>query len=165
MKIDGRSLNHEALEHIRKVAVARVKAGERPGAISTSYGFARTTIYKWLRAEAQGGEEALRARKATGRPRKLTVRQMSGAKLDQRQGPAPARIRLRFVDARHRCRAHRGRLGVRLSIISTGRLLAKLGITPQKPLRRAYERDPEAIRKWEREDYPALRTRARHRGQ
>lgn len=76
MKTDGRSLNHEALEHIRKVAVGRVKAGERPGAVIQSYGFSRTAISKWLKAEAKGGEEALRSRKATGRPRKLTARQM-----------------------------------------------------------------------------------------
>ena len=97
MKMDGRSLNHEALEHIRKVAVARVKAGERPGAISTSYGFARTTIYKWLRAEAQGGEEALRARKATGRPRKLTVRQMD--REHHLHGPAAGQARHHTAEA------------------------------------------------------------------
>ena len=45
-----------------------------------------------------------------------------------------------------------------------GRLLAELEITPQKPLRRAYERDPVAIAKWMEEDYPRIRTRARRRG-
>lgn len=165
MKTDGRSLNHEALEHIRKVAVARVKAGERPGAVIKSYGFSRTAIYKWLNAEANGGAEALRSRKATGRPRKLTARQMDQVRRwingkDPRQhgfdfGLWTRRIVAALIEER---------LGVRLSIISTGRLLARLGITPQKPLRRAYERDPEAIRKWEREDYPAIRARARRRG-
>jgi transposase len=45
-----------------------------------------------------------------------------------------------------------------------GRLLAELEITPQKPLRRAYERDPQAIAKWMEEDYPRLQARARRRG-
>lgn len=165
MKTDGRSLNHEALEHIRKVAVARVKAGERPGAVIQSYGFSRTAIYKWLKAEARGGADALRSRKATGRPRKLTARQMDQVRRwlngkDPRQHGFDFGLWTRSIVAALIAE----RLKVRLSIVSTGRLLARLGITPQKPLRRAYERDPEAIRKWEREDYPAIRTRARRRG-
>jgi transposase len=49
-------------------------------------------------------------------------------------------------------------------LTSVGRLLAELGITPQKPLRRAYERNPEAIERWQRTDYPQLRQRAKERG-
>src|SRR5262249_31387938 len=45
-----------------------------------------------------------------------------------------------------------------------GRLQAKLVITPQKPLRRAYERDPVAIAKWREEDYPKLKARAKRLG-
>ena len=56
------------------------------------------------------------------------------------------------------------RFGVELSVTAVGRLLAELEITPQKPLRRAYERDPKAIAKWMEEDYPRLRARARRRG-
>lgn len=37
-------------------------------------------------------------------------------------------------------------------------------ITPQKPLRRAYERDPKAVQAWLAEDYPKLRRRARRHG-
>ncbi len=45
-----------------------------------------------------------------------------------------------------------------------GRLLGTLEITPQKPLRRAYERDPVAIAKWKEKDYPKLKARAKRRG-
>jgi len=58
----------------------------------------------------------------------------------------------------------RERFGVELSVTAVGRMLAELQITPQKPLRRAYERDPAAIAKWVQEDYPRLRARARRRG-
>jgi transposase len=51
-----------------------------------------------------------------------------------------------------------------LSVTSVGRLLAELQITPQKPLRRAYERDPQAVEKWKTEDYPKLKKRAKQRG-
>ena len=56
------------------------------------------------------------------------------------------------------------KFGVRLSLASTGYLLARLGLTLQKPLQRAYERDPEAIAAWKNEVYPKLAVRAKRRG-
>jgi transposase len=55
------------------------------------------------------------------------------------------------------------KLGIRVGITTVGRLLAEMDVTPQKPLRRAYERDPEAIERWKTEEYPAIRARARRR--
>lgn len=54
--------------------------------------------------------------------------------------------------------------GVRLCVTAVGRLLAELDITPQKPLRRAYERDPVAIKQWTTEVFPRLRVRAQRSG-
>lgn len=53
------------------------------------------------------------------------------------------------------------RCHVRLSVWTVGRYLRRWGFTPQKPLRRAYERDPEAVRRWLRQQYPAIRALAR----
>jgi transposase len=53
---------------------------------------------------------------------------------------------------------------VRLGVTAVGALLAKLGLTPQKPLQRAYQRDPQAIERWQREIYPALARRAKSEG-
>ena len=48
------------------------------------------------------------------------------------------------------------KFAIRLGVTAVGELLAKLGLTPQKPLQRAYQRDPEAIEAWQRERYPAI---------
>jgi len=53
------------------------------------------------------------------------------------------------------------RFGIRVSVWTVGRYLARWGLTPQKPLRRAYERDPAAVKRWLQEAYPAIRTRAK----
>jgi transposase len=53
------------------------------------------------------------------------------------------------------------RFGVRLSVWTVGRSLRRWGFTPQKPIRRAYERDPEAVRRWLKKQYPAIRGLAR----
>ena len=47
---------------------------------------------------------------------------------------------------------------------AAGELIARLGLTPQKPLQRAYQRDPEAIEKWQREMLPAIARQARAEG-
>src|SRR5450631_3182920 len=77
MKRDGRSFDHRTLEVIRLMAVERVRAGELASFVIASYGFNRTTIYKWVKAASQPGIglKALRAKPATGRPRSLTPRQ------------------------------------------------------------------------------------------
>jgi transposase len=77
MKRDGRSFDHRTLEAIRLMAIERVRAGERASAVIASYGFSRTTIYKWTKAARQPGVglRALHSKPATGRPRSLTARQ------------------------------------------------------------------------------------------
>ena len=164
-RVDGRTLSHEMSEHIRRMAVRRVRAGEAPSAVIRSYGLCRTTIYRWLRAAKRGGEESLKAHRHPGRkpflsPRqKLQVRGWINGK-DPRQygfdfGLWTRRIVAALVEEK---------FGVQLGVTAVGRLLAELDITPQKPLRRAYERDPVAIELWQRERFPRLRARAKRVG-
>ena len=51
-----------------------------------------------------------------------------------------------------------------MSVTSVGSLLAELNLTPQKPLQRAYQRDPEAIERWQRDLFPALARQAKAHG-
>lgn len=52
------------------------------------------------------------------------------------------------------------RFKVRVSIATAGRVLRRLGMSPQKPLYRAYQQDPEKARAWKSEIYPEIRRRA-----
>lgn len=165
MRVDGRTLSHEVSETIRHLAVQRVQDGERPSQVMASYGLCRTTIYKWLRAARRGGVKALRARKHPGpRPilsprQKLQVRRWINGK-DPRQYGFDFGLWTRQIVAA----LIEEKFGVRLGVTAVGHLLAELDITPQKPLRRAYERDPVAIKRWTTETYPRLRARAKRLG-
>lgn len=53
------------------------------------------------------------------------------------------------------------KFGLTLSLASVGTMLARLNLTPQKPLQRAYQRNPEAIERWKHETYPAIAKQAR----
>src|SRR5262249_18706581 len=116
-----------------------------------------SNLHKWLRT-AKGkrrGLDVLRSRKGTGRPPKLT-------KSQQRQvfrwinGKDPRQYGFDFGLWTRRVVSElvADRFGIDLSLASVGKLLANVGLTPQKPLTRAYERDPEAIETWKRETYP-----------
>lgn len=167
MQRDGRTLDHTTLETIRKMAVERVREGEAPSAVIASYGFCRTTIYKWLSQTSGRGKglRALTARKATGRPRTLS--------------PAQERQVFRWINGKNPMQYGfdfglwtrqivrelvEMKFGAVLSLASIGALLARQGLTPQKPLQRAYQRDPEAIERWQRETYPAIAAQAKRRG-
>mgnify|MGYP001620035705 FL=1 len=56
------------------------------------------------------------------------------------------------------------RCGLEVSVWTVGRYLQHWGLTPQKPLRRAYEQNPEAVQRWLEEEYPAIRARAKREG-
>ena len=165
MKVDGRKIPHDTSELIRRWAVRRVKAGESASAVMKSYGLCRTTIYRWLRAVERGGEKALRARKHAGPKsklepaQKLKVRRWISGK-DPRQYGFDFGLWTRQIVAALIAE----KFGIKLGVTAVGRLLAELDITPQKPLRRAYERDPVAIAHWQRVEFPKLRKRAKRRG-
>ena len=55
-------------------------------------------------------------------------------------------------------------LGLDLSIRAVGDYLGRWGFTPQKPIKRAYEQQPKAVRKWLDEDYPEIELRASKEG-
>ncbi len=54
------------------------------------------------------------------------------------------------------------RFEVDVSVWTVGRYLARWGLTPQKPLRRAYEQNPEAVRRWMKDEYPRIERRRKH---
>jgi transposase len=167
MRRDGRTLDHKTLEEIRLMAVQRVWEGEKPSVVIASYGLSRQVIYKWLRdAKGKGrGLRALRSRKATGRPRRLTAKQeqqlfrwINGK--DPRQHGFDFGLWTRLVVRKLIAE----KFGVDFSVTAVGKLLARLNLTPQRPLKRAYERDPAAIEAWKHDTYPSIAKRAKKRG-
>ncbi len=164
--IDGRTLDHRALEHLRILAVKRViEDGEVPSKVMKSLGLCRTTIYPWLRKFEDQGWEALVEKIAQGPEPKLTEKQRQKVKRwilgkDPRQygfdfGLWSRRIVQSLIEEK---------LGVVMGLTAVGRLLASLDLTPQKPLRRAYERDPKVVEFWLKERYPKLKRRAKRLG-
>ena len=158
---DGRKLDHKTLEQLRIRAVRQIEQGAHPEDIAQALGMTRAAVYSWLAKYRQGGLEALRAKPVPGRPPTL-----SGAQLARLYhlvvGNDPRQLRFTFaLWTRAMIRELiRREFGVRLSEVSVGRLLRKLGLSPQRPLYRAYQQNPEAVARWKAETYPKIRAEA-----
>ena len=58
----------------------------------------------------------------------------------------------------------RRQFNVAMSEVSVGRLLRKLGLSPQRPLMRAYQRDPALVTDWITHEFPRIRAQAKAAG-
>ncbi len=162
---DFRSLPPAAQEDLRRKTVNAVLEGMNKTAAAKTFGITRQAVGKWMRLYGRGGERALDAKKR-GAPKRegllkpwqcaLVVRTITD------KCPEQARLPGFWLWTRDAVKDYIERkFGIVLSLSSTGRLLRRWGLTPQKPARRAYQRDERACRQWVEETYPAIRAKAK----
>lgn len=163
---DARMLSPKAQEQLRlRVTRSVVDEGLKPAEAVRLYKVSRTSVYQWCKAYRRGGAKALAARKR-GRPaRSRLAGHQAATAVRLIQDRCPDQLKLGFAlwtrQAVRRLLAERFDLHV--SVWTVGRYLARWGFTPQKPLRRAYEQDPQAVRRWLEDEYPAIRARAKRK--
>ena len=165
MKNDARSYPPETQETLRRRAVAAVEGGMSQTLAAKTFGVTRQAVGKWVKVWRNDGEAALLAKKRGPKEDQL-------ARLKGWQAAAivrlitdhdPEQLKLPFVlwTAEAVGRLIHRKFKVEISTRSVRRYLRKWGFTPQKPVRRAYERDDEAARRWVEEEYPAIMKRAK----
>ena len=162
---DARKLDHTTLEALRIRAVQSVQEGESPEMVARTFRITSRTMYKWLAQYRQGGWGALKAKPLAGRPPKLDDKKLKWIYHTVVQ-KNPMQLSFRFALWTREMVADliKEKYGIRLAANSVGRLLAQLGITPQKPLYRATERDATLVRKWLKTEYPKIRKMAKTQG-
>jgi transposase len=159
---DARRLNHKTLTELRKRGVESVQKGESPEMVAKALGICRATMYGWLSKYRQGGWNALDARKRGGRPPKLDGKALRWIYATATmKNPMQMKFTLALWTARMIGQLIQKRWGVKLSKASVCRLLAQLGLTPQRPVWRAYQQKPQEIQRWLRSEYPRIRRLAR----
>lgn len=162
---DGRKLSPKTLEEIRTRAVQRVHDGESPEKVIKVLGFSRACIYNWLARYRGGGWHALKSGKGTGRPRKLSGRQISWIYRTV-IGKDPLQLKFSFAlwTRAMVVTIIKKQFGIKLSESSVGRLLRQLGLSCQKPLYRAYQQNPEAVAEWKEKVFPEIKKKAKRVG-
>lgn len=130
-------------------------------ATAQALGVSEQAVSQWLAAAGRGGPDALRSHPAPGPPARLTADQKRLIPDFLWHGPEAygfkgqvwtcARV-ARVIEEEFAIRYHKGHVS---------RLLKELRWTPQVPIRRAIQRDEQAIRLWRDEVWPDLLLRAR----
>jgi transposase len=160
---DTRCLSPDAQEDLRFRVVQALRGGMKKSLAARTFGVSRTSIDRWLTIVELGNITSLKS-KPRGRPKgtrlapheaATTVRLITDRCPDQLKLPFALWTR----EAVQQLLAER--FGLDVSVWTVGRYLAKWGLTPQKPLRRAYERDPVAVQRWLDEEYPAIGQQAK----
>jgi transposase len=165
---NARTLGPSELHERRKQAIAMFRKGMTRREIAPLVGAHRNTVGEWIQAWKAGGMQALKP-DAPGRPtgsgRRLSGEQEKSIRrcITDR---CPDQLKLPFAlwtrDAVRQLIAQQ--FGIDLPIRTVGWYLKRWGFTPQKPVRRAYERSEPAVRKWLNETYPEIKRKARQQG-
>lgn len=160
---DFRALGPQAQEAIRLKAMAALKEGRSKSEVARLFGVSRQAVHSWVARKQASGAEGLRARRrgrpAGGRLKVGQERKLCGLITDH----CPDQLKLPFYLWTREAVVHliARQCGVKVSVWTAGRWLARWGFTPQKPARRAFEQDPRAVDAWVKRKYPAIRALAR----
>jgi transposase len=161
---DARKLTHRELTELRRRGVAAVQGGESARIVAGVLGVHIVTLFGWLARYRRGGWSALGAAKRGGRPPTLDAKKLQWL-YNTITGKDPRQLNFPFAlwTSRMVQVLIDRQFNIRLSKASVCRLLNQLGLSPQKPLWRALQKDPALVEKWLKKEYPKIRRLARKR--
>src|SRR3954471_9823421 len=163
--VDMRKLPAAAQEERRRQVVGLRQAGMTYDAIAAQVGLTRTGVFDICKRFAERGAAGLKTGPRgpeAGHGRFLDAGQEAQARaLIRRHTPDELDLPFALWSRAAVRELVLRRFGVRLAVRTMGTYLARWGFTAQKPLRRAYEQDPVAVRRWLRRDYPEIAARAK----
>jgi len=156
---DARRLSPVAQEALRVRVIAAIEEDKvTPTEAAKIFGVSRQAIYNWVFRKKAGGARGLKSQKRG--PKKISRLAPHQAATTVRciTDRCPDQMKLPFaLWTREAVQTFlRKRFGVSVSVWTVGRYLKRWGLTPQKPLRRAFEQDPKAVRYWLQEEYPKI---------
>jgi transposase len=142
-------------------AVTLIENGTHPDLVADIFNVSRSSVYDWYHQYREGGLTALSPKFASGRSTVLSDHEMIQLRSmivgsDPRQYSLGMALWTRELVAG----LIEQKFGKRLSLTTIGRILKKLGLSPQRPVYRAYQQDPEKVRIWREQTYPAIHAQA-----
>ena len=162
---DARSLDHITLEYIRFQAVKAVREGHTVREVARIFGVHRSRVHEWVKLARGQGMEALKAKPVPGNPPKLDDQQQKVLTL---WVCVFTPLAFGFDSTRWTTEIIKELIekefSIHMSRSAVGRLLHRLEITPQRPIRRAVERDPVVAAHWVNEEFPKIKELAAKEG-
>ena len=145
------------LEERRRSAVTFLNQKLSLHEIARRIGCHASSVMRWRNALQSAGQDALKAKPASGRPPRLTVKQKKRLVRLLTQGAMAHGYRTELWTTQRIADLIKRQLGVRYHRNHVGKLLHQIGWSHQKPERRAVERDDVAIEKWKRSVWPRVK--------
>lgn len=167
-KRDARSLTPKTQEEIRRQAIRLLKAGLTGQEVANQLEVSRKSVYAWKKLYKLEGMKALKG-KTQGRPEgsglRLTKEMQTKIKLVICD-VTPEQLKMPFaLWTREAIQSLiKDLFGIDLERRQVGRYLKRWGFTPQRPVKRAYERNEKAVTKWMECEYPAVAKKALKEG-
>ena len=149
--------NGKQLERRRQRAITLLKEGRAPVEVARLVGVDRRSVRRWHAAYRRQGADGVAARPVPGRPWKLTAQQREQLEVMLVRGAGASGFESDLWTCPRVAQVIRRRFGIGYHVDHIGRLLRSLGWTPQRPIRRALERDEEGIQRWIKRDWPQIK--------
>jgi transposase len=147
----------QELEQRRVRGLQLLGAGFSPVEVARQIGVDRRSVRRWKAAARKGGASAVAAKPATGRPRHLSARDLTRLRRMLMKGALAVGLPTELWTCPRVSWLIQRQFGVHYHPAHVSRLLHGLGFSPQRPTRRALERDEERIRAWIEQDWPRVK--------
>lgn len=147
----------KALERRRRRAIELLNQGFQPVEVASQLGVDRRSVRRWKATYQKGGATAIRAQPAPGRPSALDEKAKARLERLLLKGAKAAGFPTDLWTCPRVAEVIGERFGVEYHVDHIGRLLRGMGWSPQKPTRRAVERDEAAIKRWAKTDWPRVK--------
>jgi transposase len=147
----------KVLEHRRRRALTLLREGLSLNGVSRRLACAASSVMRWRNAFRRRGPQAFEVRFSPGRPPKLTSLQQRRLVRLLLEGPLAQGYRTDLWTTARIAEVIQKHFAVRYHPDHVGRLMHKLGWTPQKPESRALQRDEDAVARWKRTEWPRIK--------
>jgi transposase len=121
----------------------------------------RSSVFDWIAKYREGGLASISTKFASGRPTVLDDSEMVRLyTMINGKDPRTYSFGMALWTRALIRDLIKKTFGKDVSLVTVGRILNKLGMSPQRPLYRSWKQDPHRVEKWKREEYPAIKARA-----
>lgn len=151
----------DLLEDRRRRALVLLDSGCSLNEVGRRIGCNASSVMRWRDARRRGGAQALQVRFSPGRPPKLDKKEHKRLLRLLLQGAMAHGYRTNLWTTARIAEVIQRNFGIQYHPDHVGRLLHSLHWSPQKPERRALERDEKAIQRWKKEDWPRIKKKPR----
>lgn len=147
----------QTLEKRRKAAIELLNQGHAPVEVASLVGVDRRSVRRWNAAYKKQGQKGVEAKLAPGRPPKLDAKNKKKLEKALLKGAKAVGFYTDLWTCPRVALLVEKLFGVRYHAHHVSKLLHSLGWTPQKPMRRARERDEKEINRWVKEEWPRIK--------